>query len=77
MASKLTFTYDKIGDILYIEKCPPYAEQGSDEVADEIVVRSNPETEAVESIELLFFTRRLANDPIIELPISAELHLTD
>jgi uncharacterized protein YuzE len=75
MAPKLTFTYDKIGDILYIEKCSPYAEQDSDEIADDIVVRLNPETRAVESFEILFFTKRLASDPVLELPVSGDFRL--
>ena len=27
MAQKLTFNYDAVADILYINKCSPYAEQ--------------------------------------------------
>ncbi len=42
MQNKLTFRYDKVGDILYGDTCPPYAEQESEEVGDEIIARLNP-----------------------------------
>ena len=32
MAEKLVFQYDQEGDILYINKCAPYAEQESEEI---------------------------------------------
>ncbi|MBI2564279.1 MAG: DUF2283 domain-containing protein [candidate division NC10 bacterium] len=44
MDAKLTFRYDREGDILYIDKCPPYAEQESEEIGDEVVARLNPTT---------------------------------
>ena len=75
MDQKLTFTYDQIGDILYIDKCPPYAEQESEAIGDEIVARLNPTTGAVENFEILFFTKRLSSDPVLELPVSAEIRL--
>ena len=73
MASRLTLKYDRVGDILYIENCPPYPEQDSDELDDEIIARSNPETGQVESLEILFFSRRL-RDGVCELPVTAELY---
>jgi hypothetical protein len=39
MAAKLTFRLDKVGDILYIDKVKPYAEQDQDELGDEISAR--------------------------------------
>jgi hypothetical protein len=62
MEAKLTFKYDRESDILHIEKCPPYAEQESEELLDEIIARLNPDTSAVESLDVLFFSTRL---PII------------
>jgi Protein of unknown function (DUF2283) len=44
MAARLTFTYDREADILHIDTCPPYAEQESEELGDEVVARLNPET---------------------------------
>jgi len=73
MASKLTLKYDRVGDILYIETRRPYAEQESDELGDEIIARSNPETGQVEGLEILFFSRRL-RDGGCELPVTAEMY---
>jgi uncharacterized protein YuzE len=73
MASKLTLQYDRVGDILYIETRPPYAEQDSDELDDEIIARFNPETGQVESLEILFFSRWL-RDGVCKLPVTAEMY---
>jgi uncharacterized protein YuzE len=75
MDAKLTLTYDRVGDILYIDTRPPYAEQESDELGDEVVARSNPTTGAIENLEVLFFSKRLASNARLELPISADLRL--
>jgi len=32
MEAKLTFEYDREGDVLFINKCDPYAEQESEEL---------------------------------------------
>ena len=73
MASRLTLKYDQVGDILYIQNCPPYAEQESDQLDDDIIARSNPETGQVESLEILFFSTRL-RDGVCELPVTAEMY---
>ena len=36
MPEKLTLRYDRIGDILYIDQIPPYSEQESKEIGNEI-----------------------------------------
>jgi uncharacterized protein YuzE len=41
--TKLSFRYDREADILYIDKRPPYPEQESEELGDEVVARLNPE----------------------------------
>jgi uncharacterized protein YuzE len=76
MAPKLTFRYDRQGDILYINKRPPYAEQESEELGDDVIARLNPTTGEVENLEVLFFSTRLLWSELFELPVSAELHLT-
>lgn len=76
MEAKLTFTYDREADILHIDKCPPYAEQESEELPDEVVARLNPETREVENLEVLFFSTRLLRTNLFELPVTADLRLT-
>ena len=75
METKLTFDYDRQADILYIHKRPPYAEQESEELGDEVIARLNPKTGEVENLEVLFFSTRLLRDHLFEIPIDAELHL--
>jgi uncharacterized protein YuzE len=75
MAEKLTFQYDREADILYISKRPPYAEQESEELGDEVVARLNPTTGEVESVEVMFFSTRLLRKDLFELPVAAEMHL--
>jgi uncharacterized protein YuzE len=76
METKLTFRYDREGDILYIDKRPPYPEQESEELGDEVVARLNPTTGEVENLEVLFFSTRLLRANLFELPITADLRLT-
>jgi hypothetical protein len=73
MAEKLTFQYDRIGDILYIQKCAPYPEQISEELGDEVIARMNPKTGDIENLEVLFFSSRLQGGNVMELPIIAQL----
>jgi len=75
MGQKLTFQYDRQADILFISKCPPYAEQESEEIGDEVIARTNPNTGEIENLEVLFFSTRLLRGDLFELPIAAELHL--
>jgi uncharacterized protein YuzE len=76
MAEKLTLQYDREADILYISSREPYAEQESEELGDEVIARLNPNAGEIENLEVLFFSTRLLRNDILELPISAELHLT-
>jgi len=75
MGAKLTFRYDRDADILYIDKCPPYAEQESEELGDEVIARLSPTTREVENIEVLFFSTRLLRNDLFELPVTADLRL--
>jgi uncharacterized protein YuzE len=75
MEAKLTFKYNRGADILYINKCPPYPEQESEELGDEVIARLNPTTGEVENVEVLFFSTRLLRDNLFELPLNAELRL--
>jgi uncharacterized protein YuzE len=73
MAEKLTFEYDREADILYISKRPPYAEQESEELGDEVIARLNPATGEIENLEVLFFSTRLLRGNLFELPVTADL----
>lgn len=74
MEAKLSFTYDRNADILYINKCSPYAEQESEELGDDVVARLNPKTGDIENLEVLFFSTRLLRSDLFELPVTADLH---
>jgi uncharacterized protein YuzE len=75
MGAKLSFKYDREADILHIDKCRPYPEQESEELGDEVIARLNPETGAIENMEVLFFSTRLLREELFEIPVEAELHL--
>ena len=75
MSPKLTLRYDKVGDILYIEKCPPYEGQDSEELEDEIGVRLNPYTGEVETVEINFFAKRVSETGTLDIPLNAYIQL--
>ncbi|MPZ13945.1 MAG: DUF2283 domain-containing protein [Chloroflexi bacterium] len=76
MAAKLTFRYDREGDILYIDRRQPYAEQESEELGDDVIAQLNPTTGEVENLEVLFFSTRLLRADLMELPVDGVLRLT-
>ncbi len=73
MEAKLTFRYDRAADVLYVDKCAPYAEQDSEELGDDVVARLNPDTDEIENLEVLFFSTRLLRGELFELPVFASL----
>jgi len=75
MDEKLTFRYDREGDILYIDKAPPYAEQETEELGDDIIARLHPRTGEIENLEVLFFSTRLLRSDLFVLPVTAELRV--
>ena len=75
MGAKLTIRYDRVGDILYIDKVPPYEEQECDELEDGILVRVNPSNEEVEGLDILFYSKRLSQSESLELPVEVALRL--
>jgi len=77
MDSKLTFRYDRVGDILYVETRPPYPEQDSEELGDEIVARLSPTTGEIEGLEVLFFSTRLLRGERFDIPLRASLRPAD
>ena len=77
MVGKLTFQYDREGDILHIGSHPAHAAQETDELGDDVIARINPETGDVESLQVLFFSTRLLRSDFFELPIVAHLRRAD
>ena len=73
MAPKLTLEYDRVGDILYVQTCPPYRGQESDTLPGDMVGRFNPETGALECVEILAFTHRFARRRELALPFKVEV----
>jgi len=73
MEKALTLRYDAVGDILYVDTCPPYADQESEELDNEIIARLNPDSGAIENLEILFFSRRSGES--FPLPINTKLEL--
>ena len=75
MEAKLTFKYDREADILHIDKCPPYADQESEELGDDVVARLNPSTGEIENLEVMVFSTRLLRGDLFQLPVTADLRL--
>jgi uncharacterized protein YuzE len=75
MGTKLTFRYDREADILHIDKRPPYAEQESEELGDDVIARLNPQDGRIENLEVLFFSARLLRQELLEIPVEADLRL--
>lgn len=73
MAATLSFKYDREADILYIDTQPPYTEQESEELGDDVIARLKPVTGEIENLEVLFFSTRLLRKDLFELPIHADL----
>jgi hypothetical protein len=76
MEARLSFKYDREADILHIDTRPPYAEQDSEELGDDVIARLNPATREIENLEVLFFSTRLLRGDLFELPVTADLRLS-
>ena len=75
MEKRLVFKYDRAADILYIDRTPPYPEQETEELGDDVIARLNPITDEIETLEVLFFSTRLLRDNLLELPITVDLRV--
>lgn len=73
MEGKLAFRYDREGDILYIDKCAPYADQETEELGDDVLARMNPQTGEIETLEVLFFSTRLLRGNLFDIPVVANM----
>lgn len=69
----LSFEYDRVADILHIDKTKPYVQQECEELGDDVIARLNPKTGEIENLEVLFFSTRLLRTSLFKLPISVEL----
>lgn len=72
MAEKLIFEYDRIGDMLFIRQRPPYRGQETDEIADSVIAKLNPQTDVVECVHIMFLSAQiLSHDPFrLNIPVA-------
>ena len=77
MGETLILEYDKIGDILFIDVCAPYAKQDSNEIGECIVARFNLETGEIETVEILFLFSWLKKEGEIRIPVTSELRVAN
>ncbi len=75
MDKKVSIHYDRTGDILHIDLRPAYAAQECEEIGDEILARLNPQTNAIENLEIFFFSKRLLAGETLKLDVLANLQL--
>ena len=75
LEKRLIFKYDRTADILYIDKTPPYPEQETEELGDDVIARFSPSTGEIENLEVLFFSTRLLRDDLFELPVTMDLRV--
>jgi len=73
MEKKLTFHYDRVGDILHIDRVAPYAEQELEELSEYVIARMHPESSEIEGLEVHAYSRRLMQGEELELPVFASL----
>ncbi len=77
MDGNLTITYNKASDTLYLDRVPPYAEQESDDIGDSIFARFNPDTEEIETLEVMSFRARIRGGQTLRLPLTAAFWLVE
>ena len=72
MATTLRYEHDVAGNIMYIEKCPPYPGQDEDDIEDGVIARRHPDTDEVESVMILFYSSRiLTREPLrLNIPVA-------
>lgn len=75
MVAPLTVEYDSLSDILYLGKTRPYAEQESEELDYGVVARLNPDSREVENLEILFFSTRMKDGQVLDVPVLADFRL--
>lgn len=73
MASELNIEYDREGDILYLDVCPPGDDEVMVEVAPGALLRQNTVTGAIEGIEIHGLSRRAAGESGFAVPVRIDL----
>jgi len=58
-----------------MDKRPPYPQQETEELGDDVIARLNPTIDEVENLEIVFCSTRLFRSDLFELPVEAELRL--
>lgn len=70
----LNLYYDQEADVLYFSKGKPSGDDLSDEIADEVIIRKNPETKEVTGFTVLNFSKKAKRDnQSIKLPLKVDL----
>ncbi len=71
--TRLTIRYDPVADEFNLDTVPRYVGQISDEIEPGVIVRSNPRTGEIESLDILDFIHRCGQGDPIELPLGVRL----
>lgn len=72
-SKNLNLYYDTEADVLYFSKGTPSAQDESDETADEVVIRKNPQTKEITGFTILNFSKRSKKtNQNIKLPIKVD-----
>ena len=61
MGTQLTLKYSDAADVLCIVKCPSYVGQETEEIADLVIARMNPQTGRLNTLRFFFFSVSLRN----------------
>lgn len=70
----LNLYYDKEADVLYFSKGTPSAKDISDEVADEVVMRRNPDSREITGFTILNFSKKSKKaSQSLQLPFEVNL----
>lgn len=70
----LNLYYDKEADVLYFSKGTPSSKDVSDEVADEVVMRRNPDSREITGFTILNFSKKSKKaNQSLQLPFEVNL----
>ncbi len=76
MATHLTLSYDKEGDILHVAVIPENSTAPFDFLADGLVARYDRDTRVIEHLDILGFAARFKTlNDVLELPVEVSMRL--